>query len=53
MIEDDGPAHYLSHIDGHTDVGGGYVKQINGKLEYQFVWDGQYQEINGATALKQ
>jgi len=52
-IEVDGPAHFISRIDGHSASRGGYSKFINGKLEYQFVWNGEQQEMNGPTALKQ
>jgi hypothetical protein len=52
-IEVDGPAHYISRIDRHTDSEGGYSKLINGKLEYQFAWNGDQQEVNGPTGLKQ
>jgi hypothetical protein len=51
-IEVDGPAHFVNSIDSVTDEGG-YTKFINGKLEYQFGWKGDRQEINGPTALKQ
>ena len=53
-IEVDGPAHYISRIDQpiNPNAKDGYSKVINGKLEYQFVWNGDRQEINGPTALK-
>jgi hypothetical protein len=51
-IEVDGPAHFLCRIDTVEDEGG-YTKFLNGKLEYQFGWKGDRQEINGPTALKQ
>jgi hypothetical protein len=50
-IEVDGPGHFISNIDnGSSSMG--KVKQINGKLEYQFDWDNENQEINGPSALK-
>ena len=52
-VEVDGPAHFVSRIDQHPTSGGGYSKLINGKLEYQFVWNGEQNEMNGATTLKQ
>jgi hypothetical protein len=52
-IEVDGPAHFVNSIDSLTTDEGGYTKFINGKLEYQFGWKGDRQEINGPTALKQ
>lgn len=51
-IEVDGPAHFVSQIDEVTDDGG-HTRLVNGKLEYQFRWKGDKQQINGPTALKQ
>ena len=50
-IEVDGPSHFISSIDGSI-VASGYMKNINGKLDYQFGWDGTRQSPNGTTALK-
>ena len=51
-IEVDGPAHFISRIDKYTASSTGYSKRIKGKLEYQYSWNGDRQEMNGATALK-
>jgi len=51
-IEVDGPAHFICRIDDVSDSGG-HTRLVNGKLEYQYRWDGDKQQINGATALKQ
>lgn len=50
-IEVDGPAHFVSQIDEVTDDGG-HTRLMNGKLEYQFRWKGDKQQMNGPTALK-
>lgn len=52
-IEVDGPAHFISQIDDERRDDGGYTKMVNGRLEYQFRWKGDWQVINGPTALKQ
>jgi hypothetical protein len=53
-IEVDGPAHYISSIDGELAIGlTGHTKVINGKFEYQFMWSGDPANVNGSTALKQ
>ena len=51
-IEVDGPAHFFTSID---EEGGsvGYTKLNKDRLEYQFAWTGDRQQINGPTALKQ
>ena len=51
-IEVDGPAHFITII-GNDEAKEGFSKISNGKLEYQFGWDGSEQVLNGATALKQ
>lgn len=55
-IEVDGPAHYISRIDDRAshsiDGVEGHSKIVKGQLEYQFAWTGEFQEINGPTALK-
>jgi hypothetical protein len=55
-IEVDGPAHYISRIDERAtnviDGDEGHSKIVKGQLEYQFAWTGEFQEINGPTALK-
>lgn len=51
-IEVDGPAHYISCIDSPSLSASGTYKNSNGKVEYQFGWDGSVQETNGATCLK-
>ena len=51
-IEVDGPAHFVTNInDGGYGLRSG-TKLIKGKLEYQFDWDSEHQEVNGPTALK-
>jgi hypothetical protein len=52
-IEVDGPGHFVSELDNWSpqEKAQGYTKLLNGKLEYQFQWDGR-QEMNGSTALK-
>jgi hypothetical protein len=52
-IEVDGPGHFVSELDNWSpqEKALGYTKLLNGKLEYQFQWDGR-QEMNGSTALK-
>jgi hypothetical protein len=54
-IEVDGPGHYLNEIDHYSDVSEtyGYSTLIRGKLEYQFQWKGDRQQINGSTVLKE
>lgn len=52
-IEVDGPAHFICRVYKDPHRPGGYAKFLNGKLEYQFSWNGDQQEINGPTALKQ
>ena len=54
-IEVDGPSHFISRTDDYwkgTGSSNGYSKMINGKLEYQFGWTGERQEMNGPTVLK-
>jgi very-short-patch-repair endonuclease len=54
-VEVDGPSHFVTRTDDNgEDAGpsGGYSKVINGKLEYQFRWNGERQEMNGPTVLK-
>ena len=54
-VEVDGPSHFVSRTDDYwegTGSSGGYSKLINGKLEYQFGWTGERQEMNGPTVLK-
>ena len=50
-VEVDGPAHFISQITTVSE-GMGWSKLINGKMEYQFVWNDKDQQINGPTALK-
>jgi RAP domain len=50
-IEVDGPAHFINTIDRPVESAG-FAKLINGKLEYQFSWNGDRQVMNGPTALK-
>jgi hypothetical protein len=50
-IEVDGPAHFLSDISKNSNNSGLY-REINGKVEYQFQWDGSAQGMNGPTVLK-
>jgi hypothetical protein len=50
-IEVDGPAHFISNIETPSPVLGGGAR-INGKVEYQFRWNGDVQETNGPTSLK-
>jgi RAP domain len=52
-IEVDGPAHFISCIDVPKLSVGGTTKNVNGKVEYQFGWNGSSEETNGSTALKQ
>jgi RAP domain len=52
-IEVDGPSHYVAKIDSPTIETCGFTKIVNGKLEYQFKWDGEQREMNGPTCLKQ
>lgn len=57
-IEVDGPAHFITRIenfgtDAFSSDTGGFSKVVNGKLEYQFAWNGKQQEMNGPTALKE
>lgn len=51
-VEVDGPAHFLSDIDEVSDTCG-FPRSVNGRFEYNFVWNGDDQRINGPTALKQ
>ena len=53
-IEVDGPGHFCSVLDEWSpqEEARGYAKLVNGKLEYQFQWDGR-QQMNGSTALKE
>ena len=54
-VEVDGPSHFVSRTDDYWEgmgSSGGYSKLINGKLEYQFGWTGERQEMNGPTVLK-
>lgn len=51
-IEVDGPAHFVNRLGLEYEPAGGYAKLINGKLEFQFRWNGDRQEMNGATVLK-
>lgn len=50
-IEVDGPAHFVSNIE-NLDPALGNSQLINGKVEYQFRWNGDVQETNGPTTLK-
>lgn len=57
-IEVDGPAHFITRIEDRSDGApnsavGGVSKIVNGKLEYQFGWTGEHQEMNGPTCLKE
>jgi RAP domain len=51
-IEVDGPAHFISRIDSPVVATSGYTKASNGKIEYQFGWNGDKEETNGPTFLK-
>lgn len=53
-IEVDGPAHFVTVLDTWSpqEPAQGYSRVVNGKLEYQFMWDRRHQ-INGSTALKE
>jgi RAP domain len=52
-IEVDGPSHYVAKIDLPTIETCGYTKVANGKLEYQYKWNGNQREMNGPGCLKQ
>jgi RAP domain len=55
-IEVDGPSHFISRIDDFDEMESrstGFSKVIRGKLEYQFGWTGERQEMNGPTILKE
>jgi hypothetical protein len=52
-IEVDGPSHFLSRIDVAHKSPPSYSTLVNGKLEYQFGWNGSNQEKNGSTTLKE
>jgi RAP domain len=55
-IEVDGPSHFVSRIDDFGEVesqSSGFSKVVRGKLEYQFGWTGERQEMNGPTVLKE
>jgi very-short-patch-repair endonuclease len=55
-IEVDGPSHFISRTDDFVEgnsLSGGFSKVVRGKLEYQFGWTGERQEMNGPTALKE
>ena len=53
-IEVDGPAHFLSLLEDEDNnaIPGSGPRMVNGKVEYQFSWSENGQQINGATALK-
>jgi hypothetical protein len=52
-IEVDGPGHFIHVLDTWSpqEPALGYVKIVNGKLEYQFLWDSRM-DMNGSTSLK-
>jgi hypothetical protein len=55
-VEVDGPAHFITRIDGREGAitpSVGYFDTKHGKLRYDFKWNEHDQEINGSTALKQ
>lgn len=57
-IEVDGPSHFVSIIDNVDDIeekapSGGFGWYNKDKLEYQYMWNGDRQHINGPTALKE
>lgn len=53
-IEVDGPGHFITDIsNGSPAYEKGYPSMFNGKLEYQFKWSYDHQELNGPTALKE
>ena len=54
-VEVDGPAHFITKIDGDGRTltsGVGKFDTKYGKLGYEFNWNAHDQEINGSTALK-
>lgn len=54
-VEYDGPAHFITKIDGKDRTSASSVGNFDvkyGKLGYEFKWNACDQEINGSTALK-
>jgi hypothetical protein len=52
-IELDGPGHFITNIDhGAIALHRKPTSTINGKVEYQFQWNDDYQEPNGPTVMK-
>ena len=53
-VEVDGPGHFIHVLDTWSpqEPALGFVQVVNGKVEYQFLWDDRM-EVNGSTALKQ
>jgi hypothetical protein len=52
-IELDGPGHFITSIDhGAIAVYREPTSTINGKVEYQFQWNDDYQKPNGPTVMK-
>lgn len=54
-IEVDGPSHFVSIIDNVHEAppSAGFGWYNKDKLEYQYMWKGDRQHINGPTALKE
>ena len=54
-VEVDGPFHFVTRVDlrSQKERGEGVGKMKKRKLEHEFSWNGDYQEINGSTASNQ
>lgn len=53
-VEVDGPSHFFTTInDADVTVSRGGTYALGNQVEYQFLWNGDRQRINGPTALKE
>ena len=52
-VEVDGPFHFVTRVDlrSQKERGEGEGMMKKRTLEHEFLWNGDYQEINGSTAL--